>query len=207
MEAPQSPPDPSEKEENTPPPDGAPLALVAARDVGIAVALLSIFGGADAWRIATGTMIAGTVSTLAGLVAGFGVGSLVHEWGHFIGARISGAQSPLRPISSLGFIFDFDLQGSTRHQFDTMSIGGNVGHFAVVLVFLLALPLATPGQIAVLAGSIGFAVFASSVEFPVIAKSRSGMAPGEALSTIPKDFLKRYGGAGLAAALLVLVIV
>ena len=47
--------DPAEKEEGVaPPPDGAPLALVAARDVGIAVALLSLFGGADAWRIATG---------------------------------------------------------------------------------------------------------------------------------------------------------
>ena len=204
--APGSQIDPSQKDAAaTAPPDAAPMALVAARDIGFAVALLSLFGGADAWRIATGTFFASTVSTLAGLVTGFGVGFLAHEWGHFVGARISGATSPLRPASSLGFIFDFDLQGSSRHQFDTMSIGGNVGHFSVVLLFLLALPLETPGQVALLAGAIGNAVFASSVEFPVIAKSRSGMAPADALGTIPRDFLKRSGSAGLAAALLVLL--
>jgi hypothetical protein len=95
---------------------------------------------------------------------------------------------------------------NTPSQFQAMSIGGNVGHFLVVLLFFLALPLETPGRVALVAGSVGSAVFASSIEFPVISKVRAGMPPAEALATIPRDFLRRNGSAGALAALFVLIV-
>lgn len=186
--------------------DRAPLWIHLARDVGIALALLSLFAAADTWRILTETFLAGALSVVNGLVVGFGLASLAHEWGHYAGARSAGAVVPLKGASALGQIYDFDYQRNTPEQFDRMSIMGNVGNVLVVLLLAFGLPLATTGQVALLAGAVGSAVFASSIELPVIRKARAGMPPAEALATIPKDFLKRNGGAGLAAALLVLLI-
>ncbi len=88
-----------------------------------------------------------------------------------------------------------------------MSIGGNVGHFATVLLLFAALSFDTPGRVALLAGSIGSAVFASRVEFPVIRKAMEGAAPLEALSGITSDSLKQSGMWGAAAALVTLLVV
>jgi len=87
-----------------------------------------------------------------------------------------------------------------------MSIGGNLGDISVVLLFFFALPLTSPGTAALVAGAFGFAVFAGAIEFPVIRKARSGMTGIEALSTIPKDFFRRYSRWGLAAALAAFVL-
>ncbi len=180
--------------------------MLLGRDLGIAVALLSLFAAADAWRVVTGTAFAGGLSVIDGLLAGFLVASLGHEWGHFAGARWSGATTTPKPLTAFLQVFDFDYARNTSSQFQAMSIAGNVAHFLVVIFFLLALPLETPGRIALVAGAIGQAVFASSIEFPVISKARAGMAPAEALATIPRDFLRRNGSAGALAALVVLIV-
>jgi hypothetical protein len=69
-----------------------------------------------------------------------------------------------------------------------------------VLLFLVALPVASVGTTALTAGAIGFAVFAGAIEFPVIQKARAGLSGLEALATIPRDFFRRYLRWGLAAA-------
>jgi len=65
------------------------------------------------------------------------LGTLAHEWGHFAGARWFGGIAPTRPMRSLFPIFDLDLQNSDPRAFGAMSVGGNPGHSAVVLVALL----------------------------------------------------------------------
>jgi len=131
---------------------------------------------------------------------------ILHEWGHYAGARLAGGHAPLKPVGGFLPIFDFDYQNNDARAFDWMSIGGNLGDISVVLLFFFALPLTSSGTAALVAGAFGFAVFAGAIEFPVIRKARSGMTGIEALSTIPKDFFRRYSRWGLGAALAAFVL-
>jgi hypothetical protein len=192
--------------------DTAPAAFLSTygtllgRDLALALVALSLFAATDAWRVVTGIGFASVLSVVNGLLAGALAASLAHEWGHFSGGRWSGATMSPKPLTSSLQIYDYDYAKNTPRQFQAMSIGGNVGHFLVVLLFFIALPLETPGRVALVAGSVGSAVFASSIEFPVISKARAGMPPAEALATIPRDFLKRNGSLGALAALFVLIV-
>ena len=77
----------------------------------------------------------------------------------------------------------------------------------MVVVIAVFVPLGTVGQVALLSGSVGFAVFGSTVEFPVIARARQGASPLESLSVIHSNFVQRNGAMGVAAAALVFLVV
>lgn len=186
--------------------DQSSLTLMLARDVGLCAVLLSLFAAADTWSLLTGSGLAGFLSVVDGLIVGAGVASLAHEWGHYTGARLSGGRVPLRPLKSFPQVFDFDYKGCEPRHFMALSIGGNVGHWLMVGLLALLLPLDTTGQIALLSGAVGFAVFGSTVEFPVISRAHSGASPLEALSVIPKNFLRKNGAIGAVAALLVFLV-
>jgi len=186
--------------------DEASLSLVLLRDVAVVSALLSLFAAAEAWAVASGLVFASLLSIVDGLLVGAATAGLLHEWGHYAGARLAGGHAPLKPVGGFFPIFDFDYQNNDARAFDWMSIGGNLGDISVVLLFFFALPLTSPGTAALVAGAFGFAVFAGAIEFPVIRKARSGMTGIEALSTIPKDFFRRYSRWGLGAALAAFVL-
>jgi hypothetical protein len=186
--------------------DEAKLSLVLLRHVALLAGLLSIFAAAEAWSSVSGLAFASVLSTVDGLLVGAAVAALLHEWGHFLGARLAGGHSPLKPVDGFFPVFDFDYQNNDSRAFDWMSIGGNAGDIAVVLLFFFALPLVTPGTTALVAGAFGFAVFAAAIEFPVIQKSRAGMPATDALLTIPKGFTRRYTRWGVAAALVAFAI-
>ncbi len=186
--------------------DEASLRLVVLRDVAIASALLSIFGAAETWASVSRLAFPALLSTINGLLVGAATGALAHEWGHFAGARLGGGHAPLKPISGLFPIFDFDYANNDKQAFDWMSIGGNLAHVAVPLVYLFALPTNTPGAAALVAGAVGFAVFSSIIEIPVIRSSRSGKGSLESLATIPRDFVSRTLPWAVGAALLVFLV-
>jgi hypothetical protein len=188
------------------PADQTSLSLRALRDLALAAALLSLFAAAEAWALTSEATLAGLLSILDGFVVGAALGALAHEWGHFLGARSAGGIAPLRPIGDFFPIFDYDYARNDARAFDRMSLGGNLAHWAVVLFLLLALPLDSSGTDALASGAFGFAVFSSAVEFPVIRRARSGMAPLEALGTIPKDFVRRYLPWAIGAALALFVL-
>jgi len=201
-------PDQSDPDRREPaaPADASPLWQVALRDVAIVAAALSLFAAADTWHTLTGSALAGAVSLIDGLLVGLGVAALLHEWGHFAGARLSGGTAPLRPFAGFLPLFDFDYTNNTRQQFQAMSIGGNAAHWSVFLVFFFGLPLASLGQVALASSAFGFCVFASSIEFPVIRHAAGGLSGIEALSKIPRDFVTRNGRYGLVAALLAFLV-
>ena len=65
------------------------------------------------------------LSALAGLLLGV-TGFLLHEWGHLLGAHLSGGRAvPARSLRSI-FLFAFDVQRSTPRQFLAMSYGGYI---------------------------------------------------------------------------------
>ncbi len=182
-------------------PKSAALGTVALRDLAIVVAALSLWAAADTWYAVTRLGFAATLSFANGLLVGAGVGALLHEWGHFTGARLTGARSPLRPFGGFLPLFDFDMQANDERQFQWMSVGGNLAHWSVVLALVWLLPLDTPGRAALACGAFGFAVFASTTELPIIRKVANGIAPSDALVTILKTGLSRNLWIGFAAAI------
>lgn len=176
------------------------LWIPALRDIAVVAAALSLFAAADAWYGLTGLRLAAVVSVVDGVLVGALVTALIHEWGHYAGARWAGAIAPLGKPSSLP-LFVFDMEKNEPSQFQAMSVGGNLAHWLVFALLFAALPLATPGQVAIVAASFGFAVFASQVEFPVIRRVADGMKPLESLARIAVPDLKTsLGRKALAGA-------
>ena len=180
--------------------------LAALRDGSVAVALLSLFGGAEAWSESSGLALPAVVSTLAGFLVGAASTALAHEWGHFLGARMGGGHAPLGPIGRPLPLFDYDFLRNDGRAFLWMSVGGNVAHWSAFAIYLVALSTHSPGQTALVAGAFGFAVFSSAIEFPVIQRAREGMDARTALGTIPRDFVRRYLPWALGSALVAFLV-
>jgi hypothetical protein len=191
-----------EESEEALPKDAASVSKLARRQGAIALALLSLFAAADVWYVTTGIGFAYLLSGINGAVVGWVIGGMAHEWGHFAGARWGGGIAPTRPVESFFPIFLFDMERSDPSAFRAMSIGGNVAHWLTVLVFAYFIPLDTVGRMALLAGSFGFAVSASTTEFPIIRRLDAGATPAESFGGLDGEKLKRNGRIGMAAGLL-----
>ena len=184
------------------PADAASLPLAVLRDVALLLAALSLWAAADAWMLLSGTGFAWLLSVADGLLVGVLTAGLFHEWGLFAGARLSGGTAPLTPVTLPLPLFNFDFARSETRHFQAMGVGGNLAHWMVVLLIAIFLPPETAGRVALLAGALGFAVFASAVEFPVISRCHGGAAPIASLAGIRPADLTRNGVLGAVAALL-----
>ena len=183
---------------DAPPADATPVAKLARRDAAIALAALSLFAAADAWHGATGLFFAALLACVDGALVGAGLGLLSHEWGHFAGARWSGGIAPTRDLAKIFPIFDFDMQHSGAASFRAMSWGGNLAHWSWVLLIVLLVPVDTPGRTSLLAGALGFAVFATTSELPVIWRAHSGASPIESFQGLTGEKLRRNRNLGIA---------
>lgn len=188
------------------PADAAPVLRLAQRDAAIALAGLSLFAAADGWAVATELAFATGLSVLDGALVGVVLGTLGHEWGHFVAARHAGGVAPTRPLRSLFPMFDLDLERSDPHAFRAMSVGGNVAHWAVVVLLALLVGFGTPGRVALVAGAFGFAVSASVTEIPIIRRAYAGASPKESFRGLTRETLRRDRWIGAAAGLLVFLV-
>lgn len=189
--------------------DASPVFLLFLRDLGIGVVFFSIWAGAEAWATVSGLTLATVLSSVGGLFVGLAVAGLSHEWGHFAGARLSGAVAPTAPVGNFAGVFAFDLERSTDAQFRSMSVGGNIAHWTAAWLLFFGLPGATAGQIAIQSGALGFVAFASVVELPVIRRAFSGQSSAEAIGDLvkaPRPILERAGRIGIVTALLLFVV-
>jgi hypothetical protein len=189
------------------PADATPIARLARRDGGIALAALSLFGAADAWHAATGLGFAALLTVVNGAIVGWVLGTLAHEWGHLAGARLSGGIAPTRPYRSLFPIFDLDLDRSDPAAFRAMSVAGNVAHWGVVLLLALAVPLDAPGRQALACGAFAFAVSASTTEVPIIRRAFAGTPPKQCFAGLTGAKLRRDRWIGAAAGLALFLVV
>ena len=66
---------------------------------------------------------------------------LLHEWGHLLGAVVSGSRVhlPSGPLSS-PFLFRFDVSRNTSRQFCSMSLGGFAASLIVLALMFWLLP-------------------------------------------------------------------
>jgi hypothetical protein len=181
---------------------------VGLRDTALAATVLSLWAATDAWYAVTELGLAASLSVVVGVLAGAALTGLAHEWGHFAGARLSGGTAPIAPAKNLLPLFDFDFERSDVGQFRSMSVGGNVTPWVVAALLVILIPLDAPGREALVSASIGFAVFALTVELPVIRRVNEGMDPRESLAHIRVEGGLRRGaiaGAVTAAVLFVLL--
>lgn len=172
------------------------------RDGVALAAVLAVWGGADAWAVVSGLQFAKAVAIVNGVVAGLVVVALLHEWGHYAGAKLTGAIAPrVEPKSpSSLFRFQFDLANNTLRQFTALGVGGNVAHWLAFLTLFALLPLETAGQTALVAAALAFAFGASVLEVPIIARALKGtVQPIHAFDHLSRAVLRRHvfiGGIG-----------
>ena len=128
---------------------------------------------------------------------------IVHEWGHFLGAKWSGIDMPLAPYKgvTLGL---FHIDDYSRRQYLWLSWGGDIGHLVVTLCAgFIYLQFPNLVSTAFLVGGIAFTVQALSVDQPIIWQVTRGANILEAAEagTTPGIILKRTWQSWLAAAL------
>ena len=172
------------------------------------VGALTLWGAAVTWAQLTGWMVAEFAALGGALVAGFVLPSTLHEWGHFAGARLSGAQSPVlkRPRGHF-FMFDFPMDQNDARQFLWMSWGGILVPWAIVVLALVFVPLSLLSGLVLIATLISRAVAITVFEGPIAGAVARGGAPGKELARrVKAGGLGRAGRVGNWAGWLVFVL-
>jgi hypothetical protein len=153
--------------------DLANLKKIGSWHAAAVIAALTLFGAAHTWADASGWLLAQATAVAAAFLAGMVLGPLFHEWGHFAGARLSGALSPvLKTPYRLFFMFRFDMQANNLRQAQWLSWGGITGSWLLVILLLILVPMDGWASAVLLATAIGRAVNASVFEVPVVLRTR-----------------------------------
>jgi hypothetical protein len=166
--------------------------------------VLCLFAAADSWQQLTGWGLAGTLAGITGVIAGFGAVTVFHEWGHWLGAKVSGGRYTI-PASLGLFVYDWDFDSNSVRQFFIMSIGGNLGGLLALWYLASAVATDSGGRAALVAGAVFSVVFAAVIEWPVLWRTRRSREPFQELSQVGPAVLKRAGIIGALAGLLVWV--
>ena len=174
------------------------LYSLALRDLAIVLSAFSLWAATDSWFQVTGLLFAEVISAANALFVGYLLGAIFHEWGHYLGARISGAQTTRTLPKNLTnlFRFSFDFGSNSATQFHSMSFGGWVGHWSILLLIFAILPMDTLGRAALVSSLFGFAIFATFIETGVLRKTFGGIEPAEALGELSKQNFRQAGIAG-----------
>ena len=181
------------------------LFSLLARDTAIALAALSLWAAADTWYLVSGLGFALAISVLDAIFVGYILGALFHEWGHYTGAKLSGASAPrVKPKGTSLFRFNFDMAANTQRQFHWMSFGGWVFHWGLLAILVLALPFDSIGRIALVSSVFGFILYATFIETGILRKTLGGSDPAETLGQLSAKTFQQAGIVGSVAGLFAL---
>ena len=167
-------------------------------------AAVTLWGAADAWAQSSGWALAHAAALANAVLAGYVVANTLHEWGHFAGARLSGAVSPVheRPVRYF-FVFDFPFERNDARQFVWMSWGGIGLPWVLVLAVALLVPLDTASRALLLAVFVTRAVQISVFEVPVVTRAMQGGDPRQELGRQLQGGFRTSRWVGLAIGALV----
>lgn len=184
--------------------DRANLRNVAVLHAVMVMAALTLWGAADAWAVASGWSLAWGVALANAVIAGFVISSTLHEWGHFAGARLAGAVSPVleKPVRYF-FMFNFSFEKNDTRQFLWMSWGGILVPWALALLTLMLVPIDNASRALLLATFVARAVQVSMFEVPVVQRTKRGGEPRAELGRQLEIGFERGRYVGLAAGALV----
>ena len=181
------------------------LFSLLARDTAIALAALSLWAAADTWYLVSGLGFALAISVLDAIFVGYILGALFHEWGHYTGAKLSGASAPrVKPKGTSLFRFNFDMAANTQRQFHWMSFGGWVFHWGLLAILVLAMPFDSIGGIALVSSVFGFILYATFIETGILRKTLGGSDPAETLGQLSAKTFQQAGIIGSVAGLFAL---
>ena len=162
--------------------DTARMQQIGSLHFAMSMGALTMWGAAVAWAQVTGWALAEFAAVANALVAAYVISPTVHEWGHFAGARLSGAKSPVFEAPKRHFfLFDFPIAENDTQQFIWMSWGGILAPWLPVVLTLAFVPLGLTSGAALLAGFVYKAVSIAGFELPVVRRVTEGKEPGAAL--------------------------
>lgn len=183
------------------------LFSMLSRDIALAMAAISVWAAADTWYLVSGLWFAQAVSVVDAIFVGYILGALLHEWGHYSGAKASGAIAPrVQPKGFSLFRFNFDMASNTPRQFHWMSFGGWVFHWGLLIILLLAIPFDSIGRVALVSSVFGFVVFATVIETGILRQTLNGSDPSETLGQLSKQHFQRASLAGSVGGLFALAL-
>lgn len=144
---------------------------------------LTLWGAAMTWAQVTGSTLAEVVAVANAFVAAYVIASTIHEWGHFTGARLSGAASPVLDAPRRHFfMFDFKMDENDLRQFTWMSWGGILAPWLAVVLALIFVPLSTLSGAVLVSTLVAKAAGAGLFEVPIVTAAGASGDPGGELS-------------------------
>ena len=150
------------------------LVNIGQKHAAFVLGSLSLWGVSDYWAAESELILALGLALINSVVAGTIIASILHEWGHFLGARLSGSNAPLLEKTFSFFFFNFKDEGNTKSQFLQMSLGGPLANWSLVIGVFLLLPLETWSQILLIATMLSIAVSVSIFEVPIMLRLKDG---------------------------------
>jgi len=130
-------------------------------------------------------LAAGATAVAAGVLAAL-CGFVAHEWGHFLGAALSGSDVRTPGSAFSLFLFHFDPETNRRAQFIAMSSGGFLASAAMVALLVSVLPLeALSGRVAMALVAAGFVATLVLEIPPFVRVLRGGPIPRGAAAPPP----------------------
>ena len=181
------------------------LFSLLSRDTAIAAAAISIWAAADTWHLVTGIWFAQAISIVNAIFVGYVLGALLHEWGHYTGAKLSSASAPrVKPKGTSLFRFNFDMAANSQRQFHWMSFGGWVFHWGLLLLLVMAIPFDSLGRIALVSSVFGFIIYATVIETGILRQTLGGSDPAETLGQLSAKTFQQASIAGSLSGLFAL---
>jgi hypothetical protein len=143
--------------------------------VALTMLVAAALWGLSLWHGKAPSMASAVIAPSLAFIAAYALCYAYHEWGHLIGARLTGAHMPLAPYAGV-LIGSFDIRTHSRRQFLALSWGGVAGYGLTLAVALAlyssgALGLAGAGFAV---GALAFNVQSLSVDLPQILRVHRG---------------------------------
>ena len=85
-----------------------------------------------------------------------------------------------------------------------MSFGGWIGHWGILVLIFITLPLDTLGRAALVSSLFGFAIFATFIETGILRKTFGGAEPAAVLGELSKRNFRQAGTMGTLSGALML---
>jgi hypothetical protein len=164
------------------------------RDALMTSAIIGGLWGLHLWQSESGSWLPSILAPVFGFIGAYVLCYIFHEWGHLIGARLSGAEMPLQPYAG-ALIGLFDVSRHSRRQFLWLSWGGVIGYLLVMIATLGVYQMGGLGLAGAgfAIGGLAFVVQSLSVDMPQIQRITRGaeVAATNAAGAHPKVILRR----------------
>lgn len=153
-------------------------------DMALVLALSALMWMTHSWHVHSSSLPAATVGCVLGFIIGFILCFAFHEWGHWLGARLAGAELPLNDCRQAlrGYftfrrlIPDFDITAHSSGQFLWTSWGSVLAYlFASIVALLVHLEgvLGVTGA-AFSVGVMAFTAQSLALDMPIILQVMRG---------------------------------